>query len=99
MSTLSLLRLVDMPDDCFEKIIKQIAGTAKNSPLERMFRTIRHYSKYSKMGCQLYFPCVATLVAIKNETGQWKWSIFAACYTTAVAWLVSALVYQIGMLL
>ncbi len=47
----------------------------------------------------LYFPCIATIVAIKNETGSWHWAVFAACYTTAVAWVVSALVYQIGMLL
>ena len=47
----------------------------------------------------LYFPCVATIVAIKNETGKWRWAVFSACYTTAVAWMVSALVYQIGLLL
>ena len=44
----------------------------------------------------LYFPCIATIVAIKNETGSWHWALFAATYTTAVAWIVSALVYQIG---
>ena len=44
----------------------------------------------------LYFPCIATVVAIKNETGSWRWALFAACYTTAVAWVVSAAVFQIG---
>ena len=47
----------------------------------------------------LYFPCIATIVAIKNETGSWHWAMFAALYTTAVAWIVSALVYQIGSLI
>ena len=47
----------------------------------------------------LYFPCIATIVAIKNETGRWKWALFAACYTTAVAWVISAVVYQVGRLL
>ncbi len=46
----------------------------------------------------LYFPCIAALVAIKQESGSWKWAIFAACYTTALAWLVSFAVYQIGTL-
>ena len=46
----------------------------------------------------LYFPCIATIAAIKGETGKWKWAIFAAFYTTALAWVVSALVYQIGSL-
>lgn len=44
----------------------------------------------------LYFPCLATIVAVKNETGSWKWAIFTAAYTTATAWILSALVYQIG---
>ena len=44
----------------------------------------------------LYFPCIATIVAIKNETGSWRWALFTAFYTTAVAWVVSAAVSQIG---
>ena len=46
----------------------------------------------------LYFPCIATIAAIKNETGSWRWAIFAAVYTTLTAWVVSAVVYQIGSL-
>ena len=44
----------------------------------------------------IYFPCIATLVAIKQESGSWKWAIFTAGYTTALAWIVSFAVYQIG---
>ena len=44
----------------------------------------------------LYFPCIATLAAIKSETGSWKWVIFAACYTTVLAWLMAFAVHQIG---
>ena len=46
----------------------------------------------------LYFPCIATIAAIKNETGSWRWACFSAVYTTVVAWMVSAVVYQVGML-
>lgn len=46
----------------------------------------------------IYFPCIATVVAIKNESGSWKWAFFAAIYTTILAWVVSAMVYQIGSL-
>lgn len=46
----------------------------------------------------LYFPCIATIAAIKGETGSWKWALFTAFYTTALAWLVSAAFYQVGML-
>ena len=47
----------------------------------------------------LYFPCIATIAAIKNETGSWRWALFAALYTTIVAWVASALVFQIGSLI
>ena len=46
----------------------------------------------------IYFPCIATIAAIKGETGSWKWAGFAAGYTTLLAWVISALVFQIGNL-
>ena len=46
----------------------------------------------------IYFPCIATIVAIKNETGSWRWALLSACYTTALAWIISAIVYQVGLL-
>jgi ferrous iron transport protein B len=47
----------------------------------------------------IYFPCVATLAAIKQESGSWKWAIFAAFYTTALAWIVAFIVKQLGALM
>ena len=46
----------------------------------------------------LYFPCIATIAAIKGETGSWKWTTFAMLYTTVLAWITSAAVFQIGKL-
>ena len=46
----------------------------------------------------LYFPCIATIAAIKGETGSWGWALFAAGYTTALAWVVSTVVFQVGCL-
>lgn len=45
----------------------------------------------------IYFPCIATIAAIKGETGSWRWALFAAVYTTVIAWVVSAAVYRIGL--
>ena len=47
----------------------------------------------------LYFPCIATISAIKGETGKWKWALLAAGYTTLLAWTVSATFYQVANLL
>jgi ferrous iron transport protein B len=43
----------------------------------------------------LYFPCVATITVIRKEANT-KWAIFAALYTTTVAWVAAFLVYQVG---
>ena len=47
----------------------------------------------------IYFPCVATLVAIRQESGSWKWALFAALYTTALAWIIAFVVNQLGKLI
>lgn len=46
----------------------------------------------------IYFPCVATIAAIKEESGSWKWGVFSIVYTTLLAWLISFVVYQVGCL-
>lgn len=43
----------------------------------------------------LYFPCMATIVAIVKETGHWGYGLFSVVYNTAVAWIASVIVYQI----
>ena len=46
----------------------------------------------------IYFPCVATIVAIKEESHSWKWALFSLFYSTGLAWLVAFMVYQLGSL-
>ena len=46
----------------------------------------------------LYFPCIATFVAIKNESGGWKWAIVTAVYTIALAWVAAFITFQIASL-
>ncbi|MBQ0048254.1 MAG: ferrous iron transport protein B [Prevotellaceae bacterium] len=43
----------------------------------------------------LYFPCMATCIGIKNESGKLRWALFTIGYTTALAWITSMLIYQI----
>jgi len=47
----------------------------------------------------IYFPCVAVVAAVKKESGSWKYAAFLVFYTTAVAWIASFAVYQIGSLI
>jgi ferrous iron transport protein B len=43
----------------------------------------------------LYFPCVATIGAIKREAGR-PWAIFVATWTTTVAYITAVSFYQIA---
>ena len=45
----------------------------------------------------LYFPCVATIATLHREAGkQWAW--FTVFHSLFLAWFISFIVYQIGML-
>jgi ferrous iron transport protein B len=47
----------------------------------------------------LYFPCIATFVAIKNESGGWKWAIVTAVYTIFLAWVAAFITFNIASLI
>ena len=49
--------------------------------------------------CLLYIPCAATLGTIRKESGSWKWMLFTAAFQLIVAWLVTFVVYRIGLLM
>ena len=46
----------------------------------------------------LYFPCIATFVAIKNESGGWKWAVITAVYTIFLAWIAAFVTFRIASL-
>ena len=46
----------------------------------------------------LYFPCIATFVAIRNEAGGWKWAILTAVYTIILAWVMAFATFQLASL-
>jgi ferrous iron transport protein B len=46
----------------------------------------------------LYFPCIATFVAIKNESGGWKWAIITAIYTIVLAWVAAFITFRVASL-
>lgn len=46
----------------------------------------------------IYFPCIATIAAIKEESHSWKWALFSVFYSTGLAWLIALVVHQLGRL-
>ena len=46
----------------------------------------------------LYTPCVAAIAAVKQESNSYKWALTMCAITVATAFVVSFLIYQIGLL-
>ena len=46
----------------------------------------------------LYMPCVATIYAIKRESGSWKWALFSVIYSIALAWGVAFVVFRVALM-
>ena len=73
---------------------------AGDTALQRaLLRTITPAAALSYMVfVLLYFPCIATFAAIRQESGGWRWAIFSAVYTVCAAWLVAFAVYRLALL-
>lgn len=48
--------------------------------------------------CLLYIPCAATLATIRKESGSWKWMLFTAAFQLIVAWVITFVIYQVGLM-
>ncbi len=46
----------------------------------------------------LYAPCFVAVVAIKQESGSWKWAGFSVVFNTLLAFAVATVIYQVGSL-
>jgi ferrous iron transport protein B len=41
-------------------------------------------------------PCMATIAVTRAETASWKWALFQLAGLTLIAWIITAVVYQVG---
>jgi Fe2+ transport system protein B len=41
-----------------------------------------------------YTPCLSTVAALKQESGSWRFTLFAAGWSLGLAWLASFVFYQ-----
>lgn len=46
--------------------------------------------------CLISAPCVATLAICRRETNSWKWALFQFGGLTAIAYVITVTVYQVG---
>ncbi len=88
VSTLGVLYAIDdrAEPDALERTLAE-SGMSALSALSMMIFVL------------LYLPCLATVSAVRRETGSVKWMLFSIGYSTSVAWVASFLVFQVGTLL
>jgi len=96
VSTMGVLYTGEADADEESASLKQKLQTATDSEGNHVFNPVVAYS--FMLFILLYFPCIAALAAIKREAGT-RWVVFEIIYTTAVAWIVSFLFYQIASLI
>lgn len=92
VSTLGVLYVGDDDADALSERLKTpspISGQPPFTPLKALAFMVF---------VLIYFPCIASVIAIVRETGSWKYGAFSMLYNTAVAWLLSFLTYRIGLL-
>lgn len=95
VSSLGVMYLQDAPEE------EAASATENDTALQSaLARSVSFPSAIAYMiFVLLYFPCIATFVAIKNETGKWSWAAGICAYTMVVAWLVSFIGYRLALLI
>jgi ferrous iron transport protein B len=99
VSSMGILYQADMDADensaNLKEKIQQQTYTSGPKTGQKVFTPLVAYS--FMLFILVYFPCIAVVAAIRKE-GGWKWAVFSMVYNTAVAWILSFLVYQAGSL-
>ena len=90
-------------EETTEAVEEETAETAEDASQTRLAQILsQHTTPEAALGYMvfalLYFPCLATIAAVKGESGQWKWAIFTAAYTTVLAYVAAFAVYRIALL-
>jgi ferrous iron transport protein B len=95
VSTMGVVYMANTDEnETLQEKIKQQVYTEGSKKGQKIFTPLTALS--FMLFILIYFPCVATIAAIKKESGSWKWALFTVLYTTSLAWTVSFIVYQIG---
>lgn len=95
ISTMGIL--YGLPDLSPDTETVEAVGMVANTGLQMAFTTMSALA--FMVFSQLYTPCMTALGTIKKEAGSWKWMFLSAIGNFVVAWVVSLLVYQVGILL
>ncbi|KGN93563.1 ferrous iron transport protein B [Porphyromonas crevioricanis] len=95
VSTLGVIYMGDNSEDADNRLTERLKEE-RNSRGELSFTPLIAISLM--VFVLIYFPCIAVITAIGKESGSWRWALFSALYSCALAWLMSFIVFQLGRL-
>ncbi len=97
VSTLSIVYSVGDSGDSNTKLIEKLQKEISPETGKPVYTPLTAVSimVFFVLACQ----CISTVAIVKRETNSWRWPTFMVAYMTALAWLGSFAVYQIGSLL
>ena len=104
VSTLGVMYADDQPIDSGDEVSSDVSSQSEVSEpvaetrLQRaLLKSVTPAGALAYMVfILLYFPCIATFVAIKQEGGGWKWAIFTAVYTIFLAWVAAFITFNLA---
>ena len=104
VSTLGVMYADDQPVDSGDEVSSdvssqsEVSGPVAETRLQRaLLKSVTPAGALAYMVfILLYFPCIATFVAIKQEGGGWKWAIFTAVYTIFLAWVAAFITFNLA---
>jgi len=79
-------------------------GTGENEELlQDQLRNDPNMTALTSLGVMIftliYIPCLATVAIIRKETNSWRWTLFSVVYSVSLAWVITFIIYRVGMLL
>ena len=88
-----------------EVFVSQLAivyavGSEEESDLTLRQKLRAHYTPLTgfciMLFCLIYAPCIATVAMTRQETRSWRWALVQFFGLTALAYVVTLIIYQIG---
>ena len=99
VSTLGVMYADEEPIDVIPGEVEESSSGADTRLQKALVRSVTPAAALAYMVfILLYFPCIATFVAIRNESGSWKWAIVTAVYTIFLAWIAAFVTFRLASL-
>jgi ferrous iron transport protein B len=94
VSTLGIVFGIGASADEENQTLRERLRDARRSDGSRLFTPLSGFALmiFFVLACQ----CMSTIAVVRRESGSWRWPLFMLAYMSALAYVVTLAVYQIG---